>query len=477
MKLEELRGKKVVILALGKFKQGSGVAAAKFCLRHGAKLLITDTSKKSETPLTVGIVEKALADYKSKGLKVYTPKWVMGGHREEDMVWADLIVQGPAIPFDSKYLLYAEHLGKKIETDLSLFFDLCPYSTIGITGTRGKTTTTMLVGEIMKLHDKRAVLGGNIRVSPLEVIEKILKSKNAMPIVLEISSWQAEGLARSKQSPHIAALTNLSEDHLNRYGTMEKYAAAKESLFASQTPDDIAIFNNDDEWGRKISKRMKSHVVLTSMSPSFNGNGVFWRKSDLIARFNGKEKTVLTVKDVKLEGQHNLANVAMAVAISLAYGVPAQLIKKAVRGFKGVPDRQEVLRVWKGITFVNDTTATSPEGLRAALARFASKPVVLIGGGTDKALPLDSLAPEIVKRTKSAILFKGTATDKLLAAWPHDALKPAIATSMKEAFDLALGQAKRGDIILLSPGAASFGIFANEFDRGEQFRKLVKKLK
>jgi UDP-N-acetylmuramoylalanine--D-glutamate ligase len=468
MTIDELHGKRVVILGLGKNLQGSGVGAAKWCLRHGMRVLVTDKLTRNDIPHTIAEVEKVKAEF--------APEFVLGEHRESDILACDMVVQNPDVRFDSPFLMLAAQHGKAIETDLSLFFHFCPYPTIGITGTRGKTTTTMLTGAIMKLHDKRAVLGGNMRVSPLEALDAVLKSKHAMPIVLEISSWQAEALARSKHSPSIAAITNLSEDHLNRYGTMENYAAAKESLFGNQGAEHVAAFNYDDKWCRAMAKRAKGRVLFTSMRPSFKGDGVFWRGTKLIARLHGNESAVLAKSDVKLEGAHNLANVAMAVLLARAAGVPSATIKRAVRAFKGVPHRQEFVRNWKGIDFVNDTTGTSPDGVRVALDRFAKRRIILIGGGTDKNLNFKNFSRDLAKRTKYSVLFKGTATDKILADWPGK-VKPPVVGSMKEAMDLALAQAKRGDLVLLSPGAASFGVFMNEFDRGEQFMKLVKKLK
>lgn len=468
MKLSALRGKNVVILGLGKNKQGSGVAAAKWCIRHGMNVLVTDMLTRETIPHTVREVEKVRGAHK--------PIFVLGEHRESDILAADMVVQNPDVRFDSPFIVLAEKHKIPVETDLSLFYAFCPYPTIGITGTRGKTTTTLLTGAILKAHDKRTVIGGNMRVSPLESLDVILKAKRAMPIVLEISSWQAEALARAKRSPHIAAITNLSEDHLNRYGTMKNYAAAKEALFAHQSRGDIGIFNADNAWCKAMAKRAKGEVWWTSMSPSFKGNGMYWDGNLLIYRKDGNGEVVLTRNDVKLEGEHNLANVAVACLIAKLAGVELPTIKKAVRAFSSVPHRQEVVRTWKGITFVNDTTATSPDGVRAALERFKGSQIVWMGGGASKALSYDGFAEELARRTKGAVMFKGAATDQLLADWPG-ATKPHVVDSMHAAMTHALEMVRKGDIVLLSPGAASFGVFMNEFDRGEQFVKFVKSLK
>jgi len=475
LSLKDLKGKKVVILGLGKNKQGSGVGAAKWCLRQGMRVLITDMNKREDLPLTVAEVEKAYRAYKQRGLKVYQPIFVMGKHRNRDIDWSDMVIQNPAVRFDNQFLLRAISKRKMVETDLSLFFKFCPFPIIGITGTRGKTTTTMLSGAILAAHDKRAVLGGNMRVSPLESLDKILKSSRPMPIVLEISSWQAEALARIKRSPQIAAITNLSEDHLNVYGTMKKYAAAKENLFRFQKKHDVGIFNFDNAFTKSMGRRAKGYCLWTSLKPVKAEHGVFIRGQFVVLRHSNHEHKIFSVKDIALEGKHNISNVLTAVAVAAVSGVSAETIRKVVKSFKGVEHRQEFVRSWQGIDFVNDTTATSPEGALAALERFKDRKIVLLGGGVDKNFDMRILAKRFSK-LKYAVLFKGSATDKLLAVWPNKD-KPHVVDSMNAALSHALQAAERGDLVLLSPGAASFGVFQNEFDRGEQFVKQVKALK
>lgn len=475
MDFTNLQGKRVVILGLGKNKQGSGTAAAKWAVREGARVFVTDMDKPEIVAHTVAEVQKEYARARKQGKAVFEPEFVLGEHREADILAADLVIQNPGVPFTSPFIVLAEKHGIPVETDISLFFRLCPFPVIGITGTRGKTTTTMLTGAIFKACDKRTALGGNLRISPLEFLDKIRKLKKPAPIVLELSSWQCEGIARIGRSPHVSAITNLSPDHLNRYGTMERYAAAKEYIFAFQHADDIAIINRDVPMTRDMAKRAKARVLWFSAKPFAKEDGTFWRGDSLIFREGGAETAVLSKSDLRIPGEHNAMNALTAVCLAKACGVSNGVIRKAVRAFRGVSDRLETIRTLHGVTWVNDTTATSPEGAIAGLRAFDGKRIVWIGGGTDKALVFPELAAEVEKRAAELIMFTGTATEKIVPLFKKKT--PTLVGSMREAIHAAERVAKKGDVVLLSPGAASFGIFLNEFDRGEQFVTLVKKLR
>ena len=415
---------------------GGGVGVAKFFVEQGAKVLITDLKTKKE-------LKKSIDE-----LKGYKIKYVLGKHRGGDFKNTDLIIKNPAVPKDSKYLKIAKKNEIPIETDVGLFFELCPWQKIiGVTGTKGKSTTATLIAKLLKTRYK-VVLAGNIRTSVLEELPKVTKDTI---IVLELSSWQLEGLKIHKKSPHIAIITNIMPDHLNRYKGMKDYIVAKRLIFKFQKPEDFLILNNDDKVVRKFVKKAKAKTIYYSKK--------------LVTKY---------LNYIKLTGEHNLSNVAAAIAVAKLFKISSTYIKETLDNFKGIEGRLEFIKEFEGIKYYNDTTATTPEATIAALRSFPLYKIILIAGGTDKNLNFKNLAEEILKGVKSLILLPGTATEKLKKELAPGQVE---VKSMKEAVKTARKNAKKNDIILLSPGCASFGLFQHEFDRGEQFKKWLKKLK
>ena len=444
---------------------GGGLGVAKFLAKAGAKLTITDLKNKKQLAFTIK---------KLKGFKI---KYVLGKHNISDFEKADMIIQNPGVPRNSIYLQKAQKHKIPIETDLSLFFSLCPSKNImGITGTKGKSTTTALIYKIIKSYKKDTVLGGNIRVSPLESLSKI--KKNTF-VVLELSSWQLEGLGRQKFSPHFALVTNVLRDHLNTYDGMADYASAKALIWKNQKQDDVAIFYKDNEYTKKMGKLAKAKVFWYSTKPlAKNENGAYIKNNWIVFKEKNKESKIINLSDIKLIGEHNIANVLGAVALTIVIGVPVSIIKNGIKKFTGLEGRLEFIREFKSVKYYNDTTATAPDALVAALNAFKQK-VVLLAGGTDKQLDFQTAAVAIKNKVRSLILFQGTATEKLIKELKRVGFKQKIicVCDMREALEEAKNIVKKGDIFLLSPGAASFGIFINEFDRGDHFNKEVKKLK
>jgi UDP-N-acetylmuramoylalanine--D-glutamate ligase len=325
--------------------------------------------------------------------------------------------------------------------------------------------------------DPRAVTAGNIKVSPLEFLDEILKDDKPRPIVLELSSSLIESLGDSGRGPDIGILTNMFPDHLNRYGSYEEYKLAKEMMFKMQKPDAFAIINKDNPDAAAVAPSVPSKLYWFTRGEDLGGvGGTFVKDGKVIFRQGGKDEEIITVADVALEGEHNLENVLAAVCAAKVHGTPNEAIISALKTFKGMPERQEVLREVNGVTYVDDTTATSPEGAMAALKRFGQKgKVVLLAGGASKNLPLGDLGKMIRTTCKYVVLFEGTATDDFVKAI-GDSVPTVRVKSMAEAMQAASSVAQSGDIVLLSPGTASFGIFKNEFDRGAQFKEAVAKL-
>ncbi len=471
--------KKIVIIGLGQYKEGSGTSAAKFFISRGARVIITDLKKELELKVQIESVKKF---YKTLYPKPYTlnpPKFVLGRHRMSDFKTAEIVVRNPGVRANSPYLLAARYAGAIITSDTSIFLSLAPAKTIGVTGTRGKSTTSALIYEMLKQKERHTELGGNILRSPLVFLDKMHEDSVA---VLELSSWQCEGLEEIKKSPHIAVITNIMRDHLNTYKGMREYAAAKALIFKYQSPEDAVILNRDNKWTREFGRQAPSRRFWFSPRPFFEENGCFIKNKKIIFRIGGKEEIVAFTADIALAGEHNLQNALAAICAARVMGVPNAAIKKVLRSFKGLPNRMEAIRNIKGIKFINDTTATTPDATIAALKTLkaksyklkAKKRIILICGGSDKKLEFGELASAIKKYAKVVIFLPGTATEKIKKVLKMPYVE---ATDMADAVGRAVKAANQGDIILLSPGAASFGLFQNEFDRGEKFVEIVKKLR
>lgn len=461
----DYKNKKVTIMGLG--LQGSGVAAAKFFARRQAKVTVTDIKTKDKLIESV----RELKEFKDI-------VFVLGQHRPEDFKKADLIVKGPGVPNDSKYLDMARSAHVPIKTEAGIFFEHNVNPVIGVTGTRGKTTTTHLIYEILRLAGKRVLLGGNITGRPLlGLLEKIKKDTL---LVLELSSFQLEGIAPQKKSPHISVVTNLGADHLNRYRDIDEYHDAKKSIVEYQRAEDFAVLNHDDEKVRSLVSRIKSTVWFFSASRIGGDKAVFVADDKIFIREEGVEKEVIGLNRLKLIGEHRIPNILAAICVARILKISVAASAKAIEGYAGPEHRLETVRAVAGVLYVNDTTATVPEAARLALLTFKD-PVILIAGGSDKGLDYDSLAAEIVSRAKGLILLKGSGTDRLVRALNRhlpENLQGSfrLVEKMDKAVELAAAEASSGDVVLLSPGCASFGLFENEFDRGRQFKNAVQKL-
>lgn len=454
-----LKKMKVTVMGLG--LHGGGVGVVNWLIRQGATVLVTDLREKK-------ILLPSLGKIKSKKVT-----FVLGRHRLQDFSRADLIIKNPGVPRDSAYLALARKKGIPIETDISLFFRLCPAPIIGVTGTKGKSTTTMLIYEFLRRAGRKPVMGGNIRISPLQFLGKI---KESTPVVLELSSWQLEDMDHLHRSPHIAVVTNILSDHLNRYRGLADYTQAKKIVYRYQQPDDVAVLNRDNPITRSMGAEVAGHRFWFSRHPFQEENGCFTENNRIIFRYNGVEEAVGSLADIRLPGDHNVEHVLAAVIVARLNGVTASQIKKALRDFRGLADRLELIRTWRGRMFYNDTTATAPEATMAALRCFRKK-IILLAGGSDKRLSYRELARRIKQKVAFSVLFRGTATDKLLRELRAVRyMNFLVVPTMPAAVQVALEHSTAQSVVLLSPGAASFGMFLNEFDRGDQFKKAVTSL-
>jgi UDP-N-acetylmuramoylalanine--D-glutamate ligase len=441
-------GKKITMMGLGIL--GRGLNIAKFLAECGAELTITDLK-----------TAKQLAP----SLKILTPykniKYVLGKHDLADFRGKDMVIKAAGVPLDSPYIAEARKNNISVEMDASLFLKLLTTWTsnvqvVGITGTRGKSTVTHLIYDIIKNSGKRVHLGGNVKgLATLPLLKKVRPND---VVVMELDSWQLQGFGDAKISPNVSVFTTFLPDHLNYYnGDMDRYFSDKANIYRWQNGENCLIAGN--KTAKLINGKEK--------------NGI---KSQLLIA-DGKK--IPRNWKVKLLGEHNLANIALAIEAARKLSVKESVIKKSVENFKGLPGRLEFIREVKRIKFYNDTTATTPEAVIAAMESLKEKKgrIILIGGGADKNLEYGDYAKVVKKTVKAMALFRGMASNKIISSLGKTKFPVEIFDNMKSAIKFAVSNTKKGDIVLLSPGAASFGVFKNEFDRGEQFNKAVKKLK
>jgi UDP-N-acetylmuramoylalanine--D-glutamate ligase len=464
-----LRGKRVLVMGLG--LHGGGLGVTRWLIAQGAQVTVTDLKTADQLRLSVD----ALA-----GQPV---RFVLGHHDTADFAAADLVIRNPGVPSESPYLRVARDYRVPVEMEMGLFFRLCPAPILAVTGTKGKTTVTSLTGSIIRRSRPDAVVSGNIAGgSPqwhgdLPALELLPLIHADTPVILELSSWQLEGLP-SKAAPHIAAVTNVLPDHLNRYASMAGYAASKALIFQHQRPADTVVLNYDNAITCGFAAKAPAKVVWFSRNTPVQG--AFLAGDEIRWQCRGEASLLASLADVRIPGLHNLENVLAAAALAMVWGATPQDVRTAIRDFSGVPHRLEFVAQIGGVRYYDDTTATTPDATVAALNAFdGDGPIVLIAGGSDKGLAFDQLALAIAARVKSVVLLSGAGTEKLesaLRAQPEGNHIAGLFDSLEEALSSARGLAGPGDIVLLSPACASFGMFTNEFERGDQFKQLVKDL-
>ena len=437
---EFFRGKHITLMGLGVL--GRGVGDARFLATCGAQLIVTDL--KGEAELEVSLSQL-------RGYPNIT--FHLGGHQEADFVDRDLIIKAAGVPFDSPYIALAKkhHIPVRMSADLFAEFSGIPI--VGVTGTRGKSTTAHLVAHILHEAGKEVFLGGNVKgVSTLELLGQITDNSIA---VLELDSWQLQGFGEAKLSPHVAAFTTFLPDHMNYYhNDMRAYFADKANIFLNQDADDTLVLGPQvapfiTEYG--YDKKIAARTVIAS------------------------EKDLPRGLVLQIPGAHNRYNASIAYAMTQALGIDEESIRIALESFTGVPGRLQFVREVGGVRIYNDTTATVPDATLAglhALGDEKKKNIVLIMGGSDKGLDMGELVRQAPRYAKKILLLGGSGTERVKADLPGAAVYTTLEAAVADAF----AAAAPGDVLLLSPGFASFGMFANEYDRGEQFMHLVSAL-
>lgn len=432
--MQDVRNKHVVVAGLGHF--GGNVAAARWLVEQGAKVLVTDKAPADKLADSLAQLAGLDIDYR------------LGEHREGDFAAADLVVASPAVPPSNPYLLAAKAAGVPVTTEIRLFVERCPATVVGVTGTKGKSTTTAMLGEVLRRRYTTWV-GGNIGKSLLPELGRIDKTHL---VVLELSSFMLDYLEPMRWSPHVAAVTMIAPDHLEWHGSQEAYLAAKGNLFRFQRPDDVAVAPEDSP----------PAVALAQLSP---GRQV---------RYGVEGRRAF---DLALPGRHNQLNAQGAFAAAEVLGATWDEAQTALRDFPGLPHRLQLVYEAYGLRYFNDSIATIPEAAVAALDAFPPKRVLQIVGGSDKKLPLTALCGALCERAKAVLCIGhlGPAIADHLAQSPSQKCAPAyqcgdLATAVKMAREIAVP----GDVVLLSPGCASYDQFVNFQDRGDTFARLAR---
>lgn len=455
--------RRVTILGLGR----EGMALTRFMAKRGAQVIVSDRR---------GLADLADEIGQLAGLPVTC---VLRDH-PEDILETDILFVSPGIPRSVPIVRAAEARGVPVSSLTELFFELCRAPIVGITGSAGKTTTTTLIGEMLKTDRRRKTwVGGNIGRPLIEEVDDI---RAGDWVVLELSSFQLEHLHRS---PHVAVVTNVRPNHLDRHGTFEAYRDAKANILRHQSADDVAVLNWDDPETRALAELAPGRVLWFSRREAVP-QGAFVRDEMIVVRDGERLVKVCSLAEIGLPGEHNIENVLAAVTVAHAVGVKPGTMARVIRSFRGVEHRLELVRVIDGVRWVNDSIATSPDRTIAALRAFPEDAgrIILLAGGRDKHLPLDELAREIVVRVKYLVLF-GEMAPKIEAA-VKQAMLQANGTgrrvpirrclTLEEAVAIAAEVSESDDLVLLSPSGTSFDAFRDYEERGRRFKELVRRL-
>jgi len=458
------KGKRILVMGLG--LHGGAVSVVKWLLKHDVELTITDLKTKKELKKSLDIINKI------KGFKDI--QYTLGKHKLKDFENQDLIIQNPGVPKDSKYILRARKNSIPVINEALMFFGLYPSKVIGITGTRGKSTTSTLTHKILKSKIKNNVLAGNIATTPMFTVLDKLK-KNSLP-VLELSSWHLESLEEYSISPHIAVITNILPDHLNRYNSFNEYKKAKIAIIKNQKKDDVAILNYDNIHTKKLNKKTKAKVYYFSLKKKVKGGYILNNN----IYFNNIK--VMSLDNIKLLGEHNLYNILSAITIAKIIGISNKNIEEAVNNFKGIDYRLQYIGKIKGLSVYNDATSTTPDATIAAINAMKKDNIILIAGGEDKLLKYNNLAKIIKQKVGFLLLLSGSASDELIKELKkvrfEDYKMISDIKKLKTAWKSALKHASNDNCcILFSPSAASFNMFLNEFERAKEFNKLFNETK
>jgi UDP-N-acetylmuramoylalanine--D-glutamate ligase len=451
MRKDRVTGKKVGIFGMAR----SGLACATLLKKLGAQVFVTDM--KPSDLLTSGVAQ----------LMELNIDFETGGHTSKSITDKDYVIISPGVPLNIPILKEAQNRGIPIFSEIEVAFWLTDAKIVGITGSNGKTTTTTLVGEVLKEDKKESQIGGNIGIPFSSLVGKV--SKEGI-IVLELSSFQLERIEEFK--PYVSVVLNITSDHLDRYPDLKSYIDAKLRIFENQTEVDFAVLNADDKNSMELALYSSSKKIFFSTQKELE-LGAFIKDGMLFCKMNGKEEKIIETEDIGIKGPHNLSNAAAACAICAILEVSPISVRETLKRFKGVEHRLEEIATLSGVKFVNDSKATNVESVWYAL-QSVKEPIILIAGGRDKGGDFTKLR-ELVKNRVKALILIGEAKEKMSDAL-SDLVSTSYSDSLEEATEEGFKKAKAGDTVLLSPACASFDMFKDYQHRGEVFKSSVRSL-
>ena len=448
--------KKVLVVGMAR----SGVAAVQLLCKAGAHVIVNDNKTREE-------LGDALAP-----LEALPIEWKLGMPAAEALAGAQVLVISPGIPDTAPFVKQAREAGIPVLGELELAYQLAPGEMVAVTGTNGKTTTVSLLGEIFRNAGRVTHVVGNIGYP---YSQAAIDARDEDIFVCEVSSFQME--TADTFHPRVAALLNITEDHLNRHGTMETYTAMKMRMFRNQTSEDVAVFNADDPALEPLVSQVNSQVMLFSRKREVE-SGAFVRDGQVMLRWKGQEKPVCGVEEIRIPGPHNLENALAAACVAFAMDVPAPVIRHSLRTFKGVEHRIEFVRELEGVRYINDSKGTNVDSTIKAVQTM-QQPTAIILGGYDKHCDFTPLAREMLASPmiREAVLIGATA-DQIESTLRREGFTAIHrADTLKDAIDRCRALAADGWNVLLSPACASFDMFSDYEARGRIFKELVNELK
>ncbi|MCB0832971.1 MAG: UDP-N-acetylmuramoyl-L-alanine--D-glutamate ligase [Bacteroidetes bacterium] len=450
--MEDVRGKRVTVIGAGK----SGLSAARLLKKHGATVLITESAEKESKSTEENMLQQLNIEYE------------FGGHSQRALS-ADFAVISPGVPSTIDLVVKMRDRGIPVYSEIELASRWLKGTTVAVTGSNGKTTTTTWLGEMFKASGRPWIVAGNIGMPLSDLAES---STDETLVALEISSFQAEGLTHFR--PTIGVWMNLSADHMDRYTSINAYYRAKRKLFEQQNMDDLLLYNADDEAVAELTRGLKSKLIPFSLDIKPD-EGAYVQNEILTVARNGASHEVIPVAELGIPGRHNQYNAMASALAAWCAGVSIDIIRNVLKEFRGVEHRLEKVRTIHGVTYFNDSKATNVDSTAVAIRSFSREKIVLIMGGKHKGAPYSPLVPLFKNRVKDLVVI-GEAGDLIRkelgnSTTVHDA------DSMIQAVEKAHSLAAAGDIVLLSPACASFDMFLNYEDRGRQFKRAVMELK
>lgn len=452
--VEDIKGKKVLVVGMGK----SGKAAVQAMVKLGAEVSVQDNKEKED------LDPQLITFLRERSVKCYL------GSQPDDMSAFDMLILSPGVSPELDFIKEAKKAGAEITGELEIAYRVGHGKYVAITGTNGKTTTTTLVGEIYKAAGRKTYVVGNIGVA---VISKALAAEDDSWLVTETSSFQLETIKDFQ--PEISAILNLTPDHMDRHKTMENYGKAKAAIFRNQTPDQYFVVNHDDSECMKLAKKCRAQVVPFSRKEVLD-HGVFVDGDTIIVKEkDGKITEICRPEEIGIPGPHNLENALAATAMAFFGGIPADVIARVLRSFRGVEHRLEICNTIDDIKFVNDSKGTNPDASIKAIEAMKEN-IILIAGGYDKDASFDEFVDAFDGRVKMLLLMGKTATKIKNAAEKAGFTDSIILKDMEACVREAYRIAQPGDVVLLSPACASWDMYTSFEQRGRHFKDCVRAL-